>query len=190
MGSICDLIVSTHIFFAWLTVGSPAIILFFIQEQSELLWLSFHLCLLPKTHRYLFKTEHVTVTNVACYLIHDSIRQISFPLLQLSMEVQFSLAHHIQGMVKSERNRQIMCEGGLVSTLLAHCQSMLLAPNHPLHLPVTRILEKLSSQAITHSDFRWNILSLWGSDTCISFLYLFCVWHAVVTFSSSESSCV
>ncbi|XP_072247156.1 WD repeat- and FYVE domain-containing protein 4 isoform X1 [Leuresthes tenuis] len=73
---------------------------------------------------------------------------------QLSMEVQFSLAHHIQAMVKSERNRQIMCEGGLVSTLLAHCGSMLLSPNHPLHLPVTRILEKLSSQAISHSDFR------------------------------------
>ncbi|XP_070696577.1 WD repeat- and FYVE domain-containing protein 4 [Pempheris klunzingeri] len=73
---------------------------------------------------------------------------------QVSMEVQFSLAHHIQAMVKSEQNRQIMCEGGLVSTLLAHCGSMLLAPNHPLHLPVTRILEKLSSQAITHSDFR------------------------------------
>ncbi|XP_071336839.1 WD repeat- and FYVE domain-containing protein 4 isoform X2 [Trachinotus anak] len=73
---------------------------------------------------------------------------------QLSMEVQFSLAHHVQAMVKSERNRQIMCEGGLVSTLLIHCQNMLLAPNHPLHLPITRILEKLSSQAITHSDFR------------------------------------
>ncbi len=159
MGSICDLISINPYFFAWLTVGSPAIMLFFIQEQSELLWLSFHQCLLPRTHRYLFKTEHVAVPNVSCYLIHDSMRQIYFPLSQLSMEVQFSLAHHIQAMVKSERNRQIVCEGGLVSTLLAHCQSMLLAPNHPLHLPVTRILEKLSSQAITHSDFRWNILS-------------------------------
>ncbi|XP_028278514.1 WD repeat- and FYVE domain-containing protein 4 isoform X2 [Parambassis ranga] len=73
---------------------------------------------------------------------------------QLSMEVQFSLAHHVQAMVKSERNRQIMCEGRLVSTLLTHCRRMLLASNDPLHLPVTRILEKLSSQAITHSDFR------------------------------------
>lgn len=81
------------------------------------------------------------------------------------MEVQLSLAHHIQAMVKSERNRQIMCEGGLVSILLAHCQSMLLTPNHPLHLPVTRILEKLSSQCITPSDFRsvmhinWSLYS-------------------------------
>lgn len=82
------------------------------------------------------------------------MRQISFPVSQLSMDVQFSLAHHIQAMVKSERNRQVMCEGGLVSTLLAHCKQMLVATNHPLHLPVTRILEKLSSQAITHADFR------------------------------------
>ncbi|XP_023139483.2 WD repeat- and FYVE domain-containing protein 4 isoform X3 [Amphiprion ocellaris] len=73
---------------------------------------------------------------------------------ELSMEVQFSVAHHVQAMVKSERNRQIVCEGRLVSTLLTHCQRMLLIPNHPLHLPVTRILEKLSSQGITHSDFR------------------------------------
>lgn len=74
------------------------------------------------------------------------------------MEVQFSLMHHIQTMVKPEQNRQILCEGGLVSTLLSHCNTMLLSPNHPLHVPVTRILEKLSSQAITHSDFRSDIL--------------------------------
>uniref|UniRef100_A0A3Q2X5Q5 Alfy-like armadillo-like repeat domain-containing protein n=1 Tax=Haplochromis burtoni TaxID=8153 RepID=A0A3Q2X5Q5_HAPBU len=84
---------------------------------------------------------------------------------QLSMEVQLSLAHHIQAMVKSERNRQIMCEGGLVSILLAHCQSMLLTPNHPLHLPVTRILEKLSSQCITPSTSENSCV--WGILSCV-----------------------
>ncbi|KAK0130892.1 WD repeat- and FYVE domain-containing protein 4 [Merluccius polli] len=73
---------------------------------------------------------------------------------QLSMEVQYSVAQHIQAMVKSERNRQIMCEGGLMSTLLDHCGSILLAANHPLNLPITRILEKLASQAVTIPDFR------------------------------------
>ncbi|CAJ1067579.1 WD repeat- and FYVE domain-containing protein 4 isoform X1 [Xyrichtys novacula] len=73
---------------------------------------------------------------------------------QLSMEVQSSLAHHIQDMVKPEQNRQIMCEGGLVSTLLTHCPNMLLNPKHPLHLPVTRVFEKISSQAISQSNFR------------------------------------
>uniref|UniRef100_A0A3Q2NX03 WDFY family member 4 n=1 Tax=Fundulus heteroclitus TaxID=8078 RepID=A0A3Q2NX03_FUNHE len=81
---------------------------------------------------------------------------------QLSMEVQFSLAHHILAMVKSERNRQIMCKGGLVSTLLTHCRSMLLSPNHHLHLPVTCIFEKLSSQAISCSDFRLDTVRFWG----------------------------
>ncbi|XP_015799744.3 WD repeat- and FYVE domain-containing protein 4 isoform X2 [Nothobranchius furzeri] len=86
---------------------------------------------------------------------------------QLSTEVQFSIAYHIQSMVKSEQNRQIMCEGGLVSTLLTYCHNILLDLNHPLHLPVTRILEKLSSQAITHSDFR-KFLSLGDPLMCLS----------------------
>lgn len=71
------------------------------------------------------------------------------------MEVQFSLAHHIQAMVKSEQNRQVLCSGGVVSTILNHCQCMLLDPDHMLHLQVTRILEKLASQAITHKEFRY-----------------------------------
>ncbi|XP_068183056.1 WD repeat- and FYVE domain-containing protein 4 isoform X2 [Antennarius striatus] len=73
---------------------------------------------------------------------------------QLSMEIQLSLVHHIQAMVKPEQNRHVLCKAGLISTLLTHCQSMLMAVNHPLHLPVTRILEKLSSQAITHAELR------------------------------------
>ncbi|KAA8583834.1 hypothetical protein FQN60_015042 [Etheostoma spectabile] len=102
-----------------------------------------------------FTCNHVILHPGAIRVIMTLLPTVFTPEYpQLSMEVQFSLAHHIQAMVKSERNRQIVCEGGLVSTLLAHCQSMLLAPNHLLHLPVTRILEKLSSQAITQSDFR------------------------------------
>ncbi|CAL9687927.1 unnamed protein product [Knipowitschia caucasica] len=96
-----------------------------------------------------------------------------FPLVftfedpQLSMDVQHSLVHHIQVMVKSERNRQIMCEGGLTATLLAHCGKMLMEPKHPLHLPVTRIFEKLSSQSITLKDFR-NFLCLGDPLMCLS----------------------
>ncbi|XP_044069032.1 WD repeat- and FYVE domain-containing protein 4 isoform X3 [Siniperca chuatsi] len=102
-----------------------------------------------------FTCDHIILHPGAIRVIVTLLPSVFTPKdPQLSMEVQFSLAYHIQAMVKSERNRQIMCEAGLVSTLLAHCQSMLMAPNHPLHLPVTRILEKLSSQAITHSDFR------------------------------------
>ncbi|XP_029305197.1 LOW QUALITY PROTEIN: WD repeat- and FYVE domain-containing protein 4 [Cottoperca gobio] len=102
-----------------------------------------------------FTCDHVILHPGAIRVIMTLLPSVFTPEdPQLSMEVQFSLANHIQNMVQSERNRQMVCEGGLVSTLLAHCQSMLLAPNHPLHLPVTRIFEKLSSQAIAHSDFR------------------------------------
>ncbi|XP_056292336.1 WD repeat- and FYVE domain-containing protein 4 isoform X5 [Pseudoliparis swirei] len=107
------------------------------------------------SHYSRFSCNHVILHPGAIRVIMTLLPSVFTPEdPQLSMEVQLSLALHIQAMVKSERNRQIVCEGGLVSTLLAHCRSMLLAPNHPLHLPVTRILEKLASQAITPSDFR------------------------------------
>uniref|UniRef100_H3DGI6 Alfy-like armadillo-like repeat domain-containing protein n=1 Tax=Tetraodon nigroviridis TaxID=99883 RepID=H3DGI6_TETNG len=102
-----------------------------------------------------FSCDHV--------ILHPGVVRVILTLLpsvfspedpQLSVEVQFSLAHHIQAMVKSEQNRQVLCSGGLVSTLLTHCQCMLLDSDHVLHLPVTRILEKLSSQAITHKELR------------------------------------
>ncbi|XP_026164856.1 WD repeat- and FYVE domain-containing protein 4 isoform X1 [Mastacembelus armatus] len=102
-----------------------------------------------------FTCDHIIAHPGAIRVIITLLPRVFAPQdPQLSMEVQLSLVHHIQAIVKPERNRQILCEGGLVSTLLAHCQSILLAPAHPLHLPVTRILEKLSSQAITHTDFR------------------------------------
>ncbi|XP_041803075.1 WD repeat- and FYVE domain-containing protein 4 isoform X2 [Chelmon rostratus] len=105
--------------------------------------------------QYRFTCNHTILHPGAIRVIMTLLPSVFTPEdPQLSMEVQFSLANHIQAMVKSERNRQVMCEGGLVSTLLANYQCMLLTPNHPLHLPVTRILEKLSSQAITHADFR------------------------------------
>ncbi|KAM8859671.1 WD repeat- and FYVE domain-containing protein 4 isoform 2-T2 [Spinachia spinachia] len=105
--------------------------------------------------QYRFSSNHIILHPGAIRVIMTLLPSVFTPKdPQLSTEVQFSLAHHVQAMVESERNRQIVCEGGLVSTLLAHCRRMLLAPNHPLHLPVTRILEKLASQAITLSDFR------------------------------------
>ncbi|KAM4730214.1 WD repeat- and FYVE domain-containing protein 4 isoform 2-T2 [Anableps anableps] len=110
-------------------------------------------------------TSTVTQFRFTCdpVILHPGAVRVIMTLLphvfapedpQLSMEIQCSLAHHILSMVKSERNRQILCEGGLVSTLLTHGRNILLYPNHHLHLPMTRIFEKLSSQAISHSEFR------------------------------------
>ncbi|XP_027627322.1 WD repeat- and FYVE domain-containing protein 4 [Tupaia chinensis] len=67
---------------------------------------------------------------------------------QLSEEVQCSLASHIQTLVKSEKNRQVMCEAGLLRTLMSACCKALTTASSPLHSRLIRIFEKLASQAI------------------------------------------
>uniref|UniRef100_A0A673JM56 WD repeat- and FYVE domain-containing protein 4-like n=1 Tax=Sinocyclocheilus rhinocerous TaxID=307959 RepID=A0A673JM56_9TELE len=76
----------------------------------------------------------------------------------LSEELQLAVAHHVQTLVKSERNRQIMCEFGLASTLLTHCKHILIDNSHSLHLPIVRILEKLASQSMDHKCLRSALL--------------------------------
>uniref|UniRef100_A0AAY5EMX6 DUF4704 domain-containing protein n=1 Tax=Electrophorus electricus TaxID=8005 RepID=A0AAY5EMX6_ELEEL len=73
---------------------------------------------------------------------------------QLSAELQLAVAHHVQAMVKSEQNRQIMCESGLLVTLLNHCGAILSSSTLSLHLPVVRVFEKLASQSIDHKSLR------------------------------------
>ncbi|NWU95186.1 WDFY4 protein, partial [Upupa epops] len=67
---------------------------------------------------------------------------------QLSQEIQYAVVHHIQSLVKSEKSRQVMCGSGLLSTIITSCQEALHNENHPLHLPLTRVFEKLASQAV------------------------------------------
>ncbi|NXN29623.1 WDFY4 protein, partial [Nycticryphes semicollaris] len=67
---------------------------------------------------------------------------------QLSQEIQCAVVDHIQSLVKSEKSRQVMCESGLLSTIITSCQDAFRNQDHPLHLPLTRVFEKLASQAI------------------------------------------
>lgn len=67
---------------------------------------------------------------------------------QLSEEIQCSMASHIQSLVKSQRNRQVMCEAGMLRTLMTSCHQPLSTGNSPLHSRLIRIFEKLASQAI------------------------------------------
>ncbi|NXP47087.1 WDFY4 protein, partial [Heliornis fulica] len=67
---------------------------------------------------------------------------------QLSQEIQCAVADHIQSLVKSEKSRQVMCGSGLLSTIITSCQDAFYNESHPLHLPLTRVFEKLASQAI------------------------------------------
>ncbi|KAM4852716.1 WD repeat- and FYVE domain-containing protein 4 [Thomomys bottae] len=67
---------------------------------------------------------------------------------QLSQEIQCSVASYLQSLVKSEKNRQVMCEAGMLQTLLTSCREALSVPSSPLHSLLIRIFEKLASQAI------------------------------------------
>ncbi|XP_060047361.1 WD repeat- and FYVE domain-containing protein 4 isoform X1 [Erinaceus europaeus] len=78
---------------------------------------------------------------------------------QLSVEIQCSLATHIQSLVKSEKNRQVMCEAGMLRTLMTSCHHTLATSSSPLHTGLIRIFEKLASQAIEPDVLR-QFLSL------------------------------
>ncbi|KAM4840423.1 WD repeat- and FYVE domain-containing protein 4 isoform X1 [Urocitellus parryii] len=67
---------------------------------------------------------------------------------QLSEEIQCSMASHLQSLVKSEKNRQVMCEAGMLRTLMTSCGWALSTSSSPLHSHLIRIFEKLASQAI------------------------------------------
>ncbi|KAJ8361381.1 hypothetical protein SKAU_G00179060 [Synaphobranchus kaupii] len=73
---------------------------------------------------------------------------------QLVAELQWAVADRVQSLVKFERNRQIMCEAGLLLVLLVHSEAILVSSGHPLHLPVVRVFEKLASQSISHVSLR------------------------------------
>ncbi|XP_055577181.1 WD repeat- and FYVE domain-containing protein 4 isoform X4 [Falco biarmicus] len=81
---------------------------------------------------------------------------------QLSLEIQCAVVDHIQSLVKSEKSRQVMCGSGLLSTIITSCQDAFRSESHPLHLPLTRVFEKLASQAVEPDVLR-QFLWLGGS---------------------------
>ena len=68
------------------------------------------------------------------------------------------MASHIQSLVKSEKNRQVMCEAGMLRTLMTYCHQALTAGSSPLHSGLSRIFEKLASQAIEPDVLRYRVL--------------------------------
>ncbi|CAH7126598.1 Wdfy4 [Phodopus roborovskii] len=67
---------------------------------------------------------------------------------QLSEEIQCSMASHLLSLVKSEKNRQVMCEAGMLRTLMTFCRRTLSTGGSVLNSLLIRIFEKLGSQAI------------------------------------------
>ncbi|KAF7710465.1 WD repeat- and FYVE domain-containing protein 4 isoform X3 [Silurus meridionalis] len=115
-----------------------------------------------------FSCDHSILHPGAVKVIMTLLPRIYCPSNpQLSLELQLAVAHHVQSLVKSEQNRQIMCESGLLETLLTHCRDILSNSTHSLHLPVVRILEKLASQSIDKKSLR-QFLCLQVRQTCSS----------------------
>lgn len=77
---------------------------------------------------------------------------------QLSEEIQCSLASHLQSLVKFEKNRQIMCEAGMLRVLMTSCRGVLASGSGSLHSHLVRIFEKLASQAIEPDVLRYRVL--------------------------------
>ncbi|XP_023085965.1 WD repeat- and FYVE domain-containing protein 4 isoform X2 [Piliocolobus tephrosceles] len=97
--------------------------------------------------------------GVVCIMVRLLPRLYHEDHPQLSEEIQCSLASHIQSLVKSEKNRQVMCEAGMLRTLMASCHRALATSGSPLHSRLIRIFEKLASQAI-ESDVLRQFLGL------------------------------
>ncbi|XP_057164793.1 WD repeat- and FYVE domain-containing protein 4 isoform X4 [Ursus arctos] len=90
----------------------------------------------------------ITHPGVLCVMVRLLPRLYHANHPQLSQEIQCSVASHIQSLVKSEKNRQVMCEAGMLRTLMASCHTALTTSPSPLHSSLIRIFEKLASQAI------------------------------------------
>ncbi|XP_006757192.1 PREDICTED: WD repeat- and FYVE domain-containing protein 4 [Myotis davidii] len=90
----------------------------------------------------------ITHPGALCIMVQLLPRLYHHDHPQLSREIQCSVASHIQGLVKSEKNRQIACEAGMLRTLMAACRQALASGSGALHGGLVRIFEKLASQAI------------------------------------------
>ncbi|KAL1434963.1 hypothetical protein MTO96_011320 [Rhipicephalus appendiculatus] len=84
--------------------------------------------------------------------------------LQIELTLQLYLAEVLRSLVRSERNQQVMCEAGLPGEMLQRCRPALEDEQHPLHLPLQYMLERLAAQALEPRDLR-SFLRL-GSPLC------------------------
>uniref|UniRef100_H0ZCV3 Uncharacterized protein n=1 Tax=Taeniopygia guttata TaxID=59729 RepID=H0ZCV3_TAEGU len=107
---------------------------------------------------------------------------------QLSQEIQCALVDHIQCLVKSEKSRQVMCESGLLSTVITSCQDAFCSDSHPLHLPLTRVFEKLASQAVEPHVLRYKIVSTGSKHTMNSLLLIQGLKESVVNSKSDPQT--
>ncbi|XP_022116141.2 WD repeat and FYVE domain-containing protein 3 isoform X3 [Pieris rapae] len=77
------------------------------------------------------------------------------------------LAHVLKSLVRSERNQQVMCVGGLAGVVLRECGWALRNERHPLHAPALYVLERLAAHALKPSDLR-DFLRMGNPLNCLA----------------------
>uniref|UniRef100_A0A182NVL5 WD repeat and FYVE domain-containing protein 3 n=1 Tax=Anopheles dirus TaxID=7168 RepID=A0A182NVL5_9DIPT len=73
---------------------------------------------------------------------------------QRAIGLQFFLSDVIKSFVRSERNQQIMCDGGLNECIVRFCKEALVDEFHPLHMSLQYIFERLAVQALMSKELR------------------------------------
>ncbi|BFF93489.1 WD repeat and FYVE domain-containing protein 3 [Drosophila madeirensis] len=71
-----------------------------------------------------------------------------------AIQLQVYLSEIIKSLVRNERNQQIMCDHGLAEKLLKLTRRALAEEQHPLHVPMQYILERLAAQALQPTELR------------------------------------
>lgn len=85
---------------------------------------------------------------------------------ETGLSLQLLLAEIIKSLVRSEKNQQVMCDKGLVSQIISLAAVALQDENHPLHIPIQYILERLAAQAMEPINLR-QFLRLGNPLNCL-----------------------
>ncbi len=83
-----------------------------------------------------------------------------------SVGLQTFVAETLKGLLRYEKNQQIMCEVGFMSAVLEKCTPALENEQHVMHIPFQYLLERLAAQRLEPADLR-KFLRLGNPLGCI-----------------------
>ncbi|XP_041362357.1 WD repeat and FYVE domain-containing protein 3-like isoform X2 [Gigantopelta aegis] len=89
------------------------------------------------------------------------------PDKQNSLDLRLFAGDILKSLLRTERNQQIMCDGGFPHELLSHGSVALVDESHPLHPALQYMFERLASQSLTPRDLR-DFLRLGSPLSCRS----------------------
>ncbi|XP_039272900.2 WD repeat and FYVE domain-containing protein 3-like [Styela clava] len=76
------------------------------------------------------------------------------PSRQMQIDLQYYILEQINSLLNLERNEQILCKSGLLSTLLRNYSDILCDDSHPLNSAIQRIMERLATQTVSPRELR------------------------------------